>query len=363
MSNLWLGPHVRWEDFSSDDVTEFYPKLSDCMVCLVFAVLFICVRVLCEKFLLNPLALYLGVYHRSSVTVKPNGDLENCYKKWGTRVPHEELRRMSVRVGLAEREVERWLRSRRAMDPPAMLRSFCENGWHFLYYSSSSLAGLFYLWDKPWLWDTTECWKGWPKQPVSDGVFWMYQIQMGFYVSLLFSILLLRDHKKKDKTTMYAHHVITLFLLVASWVTNLVRVGTLVLAVHDVADPGLALAKMAWHAKRKAAAEKIFFFTILLWVLSRLTILPFGIIRSSMFETQEVSVIGPDAGLFWVLNALLCALVFLHITWTISIVRIAMQKFTHGELQRDVRSETDSCSDQGTPETSAIYQNGKAKST
>ena len=38
---------------------------------------------------------------------------------------------------------------------------------------------------------------------------------------------------------MVLHHLITILLLYFSWATNMVRIGTLVLVVHDVADPWL----------------------------------------------------------------------------------------------------------------------------
>lgn len=35
---------------------------------------------------------------------------------------------------------------------------------------------------------------------------------------------------------MFVHHVVTLCLLTFSWACNLVRIGTLVLIIHDFAD-------------------------------------------------------------------------------------------------------------------------------
>lgn len=40
----------------------------------------------------------------------------------------------------------------------------------------------------------------------------------------------------QDFWVMFMHHVVTLCLLTFSWACNLVRIGTLVLMIHDFAD-------------------------------------------------------------------------------------------------------------------------------
>lgn len=45
----------------------------------------------------------------------------------------------------------------------------------------------------------------------------------------------------QDKNEMILHHCVTILLIYFSWACNFVRVGTLVLVVHDVADPWLAV--------------------------------------------------------------------------------------------------------------------------
>ena len=43
---------------------------------------------------------------------------------------------------------------------------------------------------------------------------------------------------------MVVHHVATVMLMYFSWIMNFVRVGTLVLLVHDAADSWLAVSKV-----------------------------------------------------------------------------------------------------------------------
>ena len=47
----------------------------------------------------------------------------------------------------------------------------------------------------------------------------------------------------QDFTELIVHHLVTLFLMVLSYTYNLLRVGSLVLCVHDQVDYFLAVSK------------------------------------------------------------------------------------------------------------------------
>lgn len=59
-------------------------------------------------------------------------------------------------------------------------------------------------------------------------------IELAFYWSLLFSQFI--DVKRKDFWQMFIHHIATISLLSFSYIVNFVRVGSLVLVVHDCVD-------------------------------------------------------------------------------------------------------------------------------
>lgn len=71
---------------------------------------------------------------------------------------------ITKQLDMTERQVERWLRLRRAQDKPSTLTKFCENTWRCIYYIYSFLFGLIVLWDKVWFWDIKHCWYGYPHQ-------------------------------------------------------------------------------------------------------------------------------------------------------------------------------------------------------
>ena len=59
-------------------------------------------------------------------------------------------------------------------------------------------------------------------------------IELAFYWSLVFSQFI--DVKRKDFWEMFTHHIATITLLSFSYLVNFVRVGSLVLVVHDCGD-------------------------------------------------------------------------------------------------------------------------------
>lgn len=59
-------------------------------------------------------------------------------------------------------------------------------------------------------------------------------IELAFYWSLVFSQFI--DVKRKDFWQMFLHHIATISLLSFSYIVNFVRVGALVLVIHDCAD-------------------------------------------------------------------------------------------------------------------------------
>ena len=71
-------------------------------------------------------------------------------------------------------------------------------------------------------------------------------VEMAFYWSLFFTQF--SDVKRKDFAEMFIHHLATLALLTLSWTTQMHRIGSLVILVHDFADHWMELAKMARYA-------------------------------------------------------------------------------------------------------------------
>uniref|UniRef100_A0A8C7LVX2 Ceramide synthase 4a n=1 Tax=Oncorhynchus mykiss TaxID=8022 RepID=A0A8C7LVX2_ONCMY len=80
-------------------------------------------------------------------------------------------------------------------------------------------------------WDHSECWRGYPKQPVAEAHYWYYITELSFYWSLLFCVCGCKDFKEQ-----IIHHIATVFLIGFSYCANYVHVGTQVMLVHYSSD-------------------------------------------------------------------------------------------------------------------------------
>ncbi|KAL0277237.1 UNVERIFIED_CONTAM: hypothetical protein PYX00_004591 [Menopon gallinae] len=350
---IWLPSNVTWETLRPNDKIQ-YADHNHLYYPLPFALGLLFLRALLEKYCYAPIGIHLGIKHVKHSKVIENKELEKLYKS-GKKLSHKEVEAAAKQEKMTERQVERWLRVRRAADRPTKLKKFCENTFRFTYYVFSFIFGLVVLWDKPWLWSIKYCWVNYPHQSVSNDVWWYYMISLSFYWSLTMSHF--SDVKHKDFWQMFIHHIATIMLMDFSWVCNMHRIGSLVLVVHDCADIFLEAAKMAKYAKRQKICDALFVMFTIIWIVTRLGLFPFWIVRNTMFEAPQMVEMFPA---YYIFNSLLLLLLALHIFWTYLILKIAYNAVLVGQMQGDIRSSTNENSDEDSPVTNAT-ENGVKK--
>ncbi|XP_041367609.1 ceramide synthase 2-like [Gigantopelta aegis] len=337
---FWFQNGVTWKDLESHDPNVYYPKVNDINLSFIVGLIFIVIRYTNERFIIVPLGRYLGIKDRKAAVVADIPALESCFKltKGKQKLTDDEMKRVCKQTDMTEREVERWFFKRRMKNSPTAMMRFRECSWHFIFYSISFTYGLIILWNKPWFSDTRYCWAGWPHQPVTNDLYYLYLMELSFYWSLIFTLVY--DVKRKDFKEMVIHHVATMVLVYFSWVINFVRVGTLIFVIHDASDHWMAAAKMAKYCKRQMLCEFLFFTFLAIWVVCRLIFFPFWVLHTTYVELwTEISGLGYA---FYMFNGLLFVLQILHIIWSYFIVRVLVQKIRCGKVQKDTRSDTES---------------------
>ncbi|XP_060779120.1 ceramide synthase 2 isoform X2 [Neoarius graeffei] len=318
--HLWLPGNVTWADLQ-DKEGRVYAHVSHLYLTLPIIALLLGLRVLYERLIAPPIATALGVKEKVRLKASNNPTLEVYYNKHSKHPSQFEVSGLSKKLSCSEHEVERWFRRRRNQDRPGVLKKFREASWRFVFYLCAFLGGLVALHDKPWFYDLHEVWAGFPKQTLLDSQYWYYMIEMSFYSSLLVSVAV--DVKRKDFKEQLIHHWATLTLLFFSWCANYIRIGTLIMLVHDAADFLLELGKMFNYAGWTWTCNTIFIFFTMVFMVTRLVIFPF---------------------------CLLVILLLLHMFWASLIMRM-VYKLMFAEMKGDERSDEEE--EEGPEETEA----------
>uniref|UniRef100_A0A1L8DUL0 Protein transporter n=2 Tax=Nyssomyia neivai TaxID=330878 RepID=A0A1L8DUL0_9DIPT len=349
-TKVWLPPNTTWADIAPGarpDVT--YADYRHLMYGIPLALVVLSIRYTLERFWLAPVGKSLGIKSSRPKRAANIPDLEEAYTQ-SCRIKHKTVVTLSKKLDMSERQIERWWRKRRAQDKPSTLVKFCENSWRCIYYTYSFIYGIIVLWNKPWLWEINSCWYDYPHQSVDNDIWWYYMISMAFYWSLTISQF--RDVKRKDFWQMFVHHMVTLLLLSLSWVCNMHRVGSLVLAVHDCADIFLEAAKLTKYASYQKLCDAIFAIFTIVWIVTRLGFYP-RIIYNTSIEAPQILPMFPA---YYIFNTLLILLLILHIVWTYLILQIAYTAVKSGQMEGDIRSSSSDFSESS--ENMTPIQNG-----
>lgn len=332
---LWFPEGLGWADLQDQD-GRVYAKASDLWVTVPLALCFLLVRRVFERTVATPLASLLGVRDTVRLRAEPNPALEAYFCNRSKHPTQSSIESLSKQTGSSVRQVQRWFRRRRNQDRPSLLKKFREASWRFTFYLLAFFAGLAALIDKPWLYDLKEMWSGFPVLTLLPSQYWYYMIELGFYVSLLFSVA--SDVKRKDFKEQIVHHLATIMLISFSWCVNYIRAGTLIMLVHDASDYLLESAKMFNYAGWRKTCNYIFILFAAVFIITRLVIFPFWIIHCTW--VYPVTIYPPFFG-YYFFNGLLFVLQCLHIFWAVLILRMAFKFLPGNKIVEDERSDRD----------------------
>uniref|UniRef100_A0A8D0FVG6 Ceramide synthase 6 n=1 Tax=Strix occidentalis caurina TaxID=311401 RepID=A0A8D0FVG6_STROC len=276
---FWLPHNVTWADLQSTEEAAF-PQAEDLYLAFPLAFCIFMIRLLFERFIAKPCALGLKVQANGPQKAQPNAILEKVFTAITKHPDEKRLEGLSKQLDWDVRSIQRWFRQRRNQEKPSTLTKFCETLSftyinHIQLYCPKWCVQTFFfsfLSQTPWLWNTRQCWNGYPYQPLMPDLHYYYIVELSFYWSLMFSQFI--DIKRKDFGIMFTHHILAVTLLSFSYVTNLIRVGTLMLCLHDASDIVLEAAKMANYCKCQKLSDLLFVTFAIVFIVSRLGIYP-----------------------------------------------------------------------------------------
>lgn len=217
------------------------------------------------------------------------------------------------------------------------INKFCESLWKLMVYSLFVYLAFATSVNEPWFWDTSYFWKGYPSHTVTAGLARLYCLEMGFYASSI-GVLVFWETRRKDFWVMMVHHIVTLILIAVSYDLNFLRVGCIILLLHDACDVLMECAKMLKYLNQDLWGSVVFGFFMLTWILLRLIYFPFWVIWST--SRESTAILGRRVPYYHLFNGMLLTLVALHVYWFGLIARIAYDALSTG-APSDIREDSD----------------------
>ncbi|XP_074056511.1 ceramide synthase 4-like [Macrotis lagotis] len=331
----WFPTQYSWTDMEDSDGV-IYPHPKDLLA--VFPVIFviIIVRYSFERVVALPLSRFMGVQDSRRIKAFHNPILESFFHTQSKKPKEAQLNLLATQCNLSLRQVQRWFRDRRNQERPLLSKKFCEACWKFVFYFSSFFGGLLTIYNEPWFWKSELCWDGFPKQPLKPGIYWWYLLELGLYISMMLTFAF--DVKRKDFKEQIIHHSSTIILICHSYFSNYLRIGTLVMLIHDVSDIFLEMGKMLKYAQWEKSSKVIFIIFTLIFFISRLFVFPYKVLYTTYYSSMVNH--KPFFGYYFT-NGFLMILQALNIFWSSLILHMFFKVCIMGQMQNDVRSDVE----------------------
>lgn len=173
--------------------------------------------------------------------------------------------------------------------------------------------------------DVENMWVDLPYQIQNPKLRIYYLVSFGYHLHSLIDQF--KYIGKPNFGDMMLHHIITVFLIVFSFLNNYVRIGALVLLVHDVSDICGSLVKIFINSKYEKLTLTFYFGLLASWIYFRLYVYPFQVINSAIKQVPNPI---HEKNKFLIL--LMASLVVLHIYWFIAFLLMIINYIRTDEI-------------------------------
>lgn len=218
------------------------------------------------------------------------------------------------------------------------------------YFATSAAWGWSVLKDKPSLpWyiggtGSIENFKSPTIFPEFDVPIYHYSLYtMGFHVQNAFTHIFL-DERMNDFEEMLLHHIASFCLYFSYIFGNFHEVGATIAYLHDLADIPCSLTRAVNSTRYQNLSAFIFVFTICLWFLTRIYMLPqmtYVVLTSCIYE-GDFAQFQPLMIISGVFLGVMCCL---HAYWFCLFIKLLVRAATSGEVKDTLRNVEASVAD------------------
>jgi len=101
---------------------------------------------------------------------------------------------------------------------------------------------------------------------------------MAYHSYELIYTLMYQRHSR-DFSEYLLHHIVTIMLIVITYSSNWLPVGSVIMLLHEAADVPLALFKMAVEMWKDVYMFSLYGIVLVAWIYMRIFFFPYGCIR------------------------------------------------------------------------------------
>jgi len=189
-----------------------------------------------------------------------------------------------------------------------------------------TLSGLYLgyaIFVEGWLEDPNKVWDSYATQHHASQYLALYCFECGYHLQRLIGLLV--KTRREDFWEMFIHHTVTIFLMFISLAAGWIRIGMLVLFVHDVSDVLGCFVKMVNACNMKILSVIVFFPMAACWAYLRCYLLPFYIVPIAAQVPNYPAFKYPSL-------ACLGILITLHVYWCLFMTMLAVAIMSKGRV-------------------------------
>ncbi|KAI8447293.1 TLC domain-containing protein [Phakopsora pachyrhizi] len=150
------------------------------------------------------------------------------------------------------------------------LQRFVDQGYAIFYWGSSTIIGLVVMSGQPtWWYKTHEFWRGYPHYRMKSSLKTYYLLQLSYWLQQMLVLSLRLEKPRSDFTELVMHHIVTLWLIGWSYITNLTMIGTAIFVSMDISDVFLGISKCINYTKYQRTSEFSFAIFLCVWTYFR----------------------------------------------------------------------------------------------
>lgn len=206
--------------------------------------------------------------------------------------------------------------------------------WKVFCYTLMFAWGVYTFYGDTWMFSAVKITFAWPNNDTPWQVHIYYILETVYYTGSFVTMFF--EEKQSDFVIMAMHHIFTLSLIGFSYTHNFLRYGTVIMALHDIADPWMEAAKLSVYFGHQTVGNVLFLVFTFVFIIPRVVVYVFLILIPgySFLWDYGSTLLVP----IW---SLLVSIFLLNVYWSTLILRMLFGFIFRGKVDKDIRDVGD----------------------